>query len=159
MDQRGSLQRILPPLAFHMAASHAAQLIVNLLRQLIERGRISGRPRLQQIGDFSIQGKKYDTPWPLSAHQSACTGEIEISELLKSLSRMEITMKQISMAFTLAAAVLVVGMSPAAKANDKGCTASSLIGTFAYTGTGAITAPPEIAGSVAEVGTDRKSVV
>ena len=62
-------------------------------------------------------------------------------------------MKQISMAFTLAAAVLVVGMSPAAKANDKGCTASSLIGTFAYTGTGAITAPPEIAGSVAEVGT------
>lgn len=66
---------------------------------------------------------------------------------------MEITMKPIGTTFALAAALLALEMSPAAKAAGKGCDASSLIGTFAYTGTGAITAPPEIAGPVAEVGT------
>jgi len=61
-------------------------------------------------------------------------------------------MKHIGTTFTLAAALLALGISPA-KAADKGCNASSLIGTFAYTGIGSITSPPEIAGPIAEVGT------
>ncbi len=61
-------------------------------------------------------------------------------------------MKRIGMTFMVAAVLLALGISPVRGA-DKGCHASSLIGTFAYTGTGSITSPPEIAGAVAEVGT------
>jgi hypothetical protein len=66
--------------------------------------------------------------------------------------RMEITMKRINTTFVLPAVLLALGILPV-KGADKGCSASSLIGTFAYTGTGSITSPPEIAGPVAEVGT------
>ncbi len=57
--------------------------------------------------------------------------------------------------FTMAAATLVLGLMPAAKAADKGCTTASLLGTFGYTSTGSIiTAPvPPIIGPGAEVGT------
>jgi hypothetical protein len=56
--------------------------------------------------------------------------------------------------FALAAvAVLILGRAPAAKAAGKGCTNASLQGTFAYTSTGSIASPPEIAGPIAEVGT------
>jgi hypothetical protein len=44
-------------------------------------------------------------------------------------------------------------LAPAAKADDKGCTNNSLRGTFIFTGTGFITAPPAAAGPFAEVGT------
>jgi len=57
VDQSGGLQRVLPPLAFHVAVSHTAQFIVNLLRQLIERAWIARRPGFQQIGDFRVQEK------------------------------------------------------------------------------------------------------
>jgi hypothetical protein len=54
VDQGGSLKRVVPPFAYHVAASHAAQFIVNLLGQLIERGRIADRPSFEQIGDFRV---------------------------------------------------------------------------------------------------------
>jgi hypothetical protein len=61
-------------------------------------------------------------------------------------------MKRIETTLMVATMVVAAGISPARGA-DKGCSVSSLIGTFAYTGTGTITSPPEIAGPVAEVGT------
>jgi hypothetical protein len=60
----------------------------------------------------------------------------------------------ITKTFTIAAATaLVLGITPTANAADKGCTNLSLQGTFAYTSTGSIASPPEIAGPIAEVGT------
>jgi hypothetical protein len=62
--------------------------------------------------------------------------------------------RTIATAFTMAAiTALALCISPAARANDKGCSTASLQGTFAYTSTGFITAPPEIAGPFAETGT------
>jgi hypothetical protein len=56
--------------------------------------------------------------------------------------------------FTMAAVTaLALGISPAAKADDKGCSNATLRGTFAYTSTGFITAPPAFAGPFAETGT------
>ena len=45
------------------------------------------------------------------------------------------------------------GIAPQAMADDKGCSNTTIQGTFAYTSTGAIAAPPEIAGPFVEVGT------
>ncbi len=53
---------------------------------------------------------------------------------------------------TLAAIALALGLASTAYADDKGCSNTSLHGTFAYTSTGTIVAPPEIAGPIAEVG-------
>ena len=53
----------------------------------------------------------------------------------------------------IAVATLALSFSPTAKASDKGCSNASLDGTYGYTSTGTITAPPNIAGPVAEVGT------
>ncbi|HMD48234.1 MAG TPA: hypothetical protein VKG79_04010 [Bryobacteraceae bacterium] len=56
--------------------------------------------------------------------------------------------------FTITAvATLALSFSPAAKADDKGCSNASLQGTYGYSSVGTITAPPDIAGPVAEVGT------
>jgi hypothetical protein len=68
----------------------------------------------------------------------------------------EILMKHSTIAktFTVAAVTaLALGIAPTAKADDKGCSNASLQGTFAYTSTGTITAPPDIAGPIGEVGT------
>jgi hypothetical protein len=68
----------------------------------------------------------------------------------------EMIMKRSNIAktFTLAAvAALALGMAPAAKADYKGCSNASLHGTFAYTLTETVIAPPSIAGPSAEVGT------
>jgi len=54
---------------------------------------------------------------------------------------------------TAAVTALALAISPAAKAGDKGCSNETLRGTFAYTSTGYITAPPAFAGPFAEVGT------
>ena len=56
--------------------------------------------------------------------------------------------------FTMVAVTaLALGIAPTAKADDKGCSNATLRGTYAYTSTGSIAAPPEIAGPIAEVGT------
>ena len=56
--------------------------------------------------------------------------------------------------FTLAAVTaLAMAIPTTAKAADKGCSNATLRGTYAYTSTGSIAAPPEIAGPIAEVGT------
>lgn len=56
--------------------------------------------------------------------------------------------------FTMAAVItLALAIAPTAKANDKGCSNATLQGTFAYTSTGYITAPPSVAGPFAEAGT------
>ncbi|MBV9768870.1 MAG: hypothetical protein JOZ32_04805 [Bryobacterales bacterium] len=56
--------------------------------------------------------------------------------------------------FAIAAVtVLVLGIAPTAKADNKGCSNATLRGTYAYTSTGTITSPPDLAGPVAEVGT------
>ena len=56
--------------------------------------------------------------------------------------------------FAIAAvAALALQIAPTAKAADKGCSNASLNGTYAYTGTGFITSPPEFAGPFVEVGT------
>jgi len=52
---------------------------------------------------------------------------------------------------TIAAFALAIASS--AKAEDKGCTNATLRGTYAYTSTGSIVAPPPIAGPAVEVGT------
>jgi hypothetical protein len=69
----------------------------------------------------------------------------------------EMIMKcSIARIFTMAAVtVLALGISPTAKADDddKGCSNATLQGTFAYTSTGFITAPPAFAGPFAETGT------
>ena len=49
--------------------------------------------------------------------------------------------------------LLALGMAPAAMADNKGCSNADLKGTWAYTGTGSIVAPPQAAGPFAEVGT------
>jgi hypothetical protein len=56
--------------------------------------------------------------------------------------------------FAIAAGIaLVLSLAPTALADDKGCSNASLHGTFAYTSTGSIAAPPAIAGPFVEVGT------
>ena len=66
-------------------------------------------------------------------------------------------MKHSNVARTLAVALAVValGIAPAAKAADKGCSNASLEGTFAFSSTGYIIAAPipPIIGPYAEVGT------
>jgi len=66
-------------------------------------------------------------------------------------------MKRSTVAKTLTiAAVTALTLSVAPRANaddDKGCSNASLNGTFAFTSSGFITAPPALAGPVAEVGT------
>ena len=60
----------------------------------------------------------------------------------------------IAKTFTMAAVTaLALGISPAAKADDKGCSNATLRGTYAQTGSGVITAPPDQAGPFANVGT------
>lgn len=53
----------------------------------------------------------------------------------------------------VALTALALAISPAAKADDRGCSNVTLRGTFAFTSTGFITAPPEVAGPFAETGT------
>jgi hypothetical protein len=68
----------------------------------------------------------------------------------------EIVMKRSTLTkiFTMAA-VTALGLcfSPAARADDKGCSNNTLRGSFAQSGTGVITAPPDQAGPFANVGT------
>ena len=60
----------------------------------------------------------------------------------------------IARTFTIAAlAALALGIAPAAKADDKGCSNLNLRGAFAYTSTGIIAAPAQVAGPFVEVGT------
>jgi hypothetical protein len=67
----------------------------------------------------------------------------------------EMIMKcSIARTFAMAAvAALALVTAPTAKADDKGCSNTTLGGTFAYTSTGFITAPPSLAGPFAETGT------
>jgi len=68
----------------------------------------------------------------------------------------EMIMKNSAIAKTFALAAvtaLALGIAPAAKADNKGCSNASLTGTFAYTLTETVIAPPAIAGPSAEVGT------
>ena len=65
-------------------------------------------------------------------------------------------MKRSTLAKTLAIAAVTVfalGLAPAAKADDKGCTNATLQGTYSQRGTGVIIAPASIAGPTANVGT------
>jgi hypothetical protein len=69
----------------------------------------------------------------------------------------EMTMKRNTIAKTFAIAAvtaLALGMAPTAKADNKGCSNSSLKGTFAHRASGFVTAPPAMAGPFAGVGTD-----
>lgn len=60
-----------------------------------------------------------------------------------------ISAKNIVIAF---AAALGLSVVQGAQAADKGCSNASLYGTFGYTATGVLTAPPSLAGSFATVG-------
>jgi hypothetical protein len=65
-------------------------------------------------------------------------------------------LKRSAIAKTLAIAavtMLALGVAPAAKADDKGCSNVIVQGTFAYTGTGSIAGPSAAAGPFVEVGT------
>jgi hypothetical protein len=63
-------------------------------------------------------------------------------------------MKRTTIAKTFTAiAVFALAIAPTAKAEDKGCSNNTLRGTYAYTSTGTVVAPPQIAGQAAEVGT------
>ena len=64
-------------------------------------------------------------------------------------------MKRSTIAKTFAIALLnalALGVASTAKAADLGCSNATLKGTFAYTSTGVIVAPADIAGPIAEVG-------
>jgi hypothetical protein len=57
--------------------------------------------------------------------------------------------------FAIAAiTALALGIAPAARANNMGCSNATLKGTFAHIGTGFTTAPPSMAGPLNGVGTD-----
>ena len=62
--------------------------------------------------------------------------------------RKEKIMKHITAKNCAIAVAIALGFSvvPGAKAADKGCSNASLTGTFAYTTTGSILAPPALAG-------------
>ena len=60
-----------------------------------------------------------------------------------------ITAKNIAIAV---AAALGLSLAPGAWAADKGCSNASIYGTFGYTATGVLTAPPSLAGPFATVG-------
>ena len=61
---------------------------------------------------------------------------------------------KIANTFAIAAlTAITLGIAPTAKADSKGCAASSIKGTFAYTATGFITVGPAPVGPFAEVGT------
>ena len=65
-------------------------------------------------------------------------------------------MKHIRLANIFVIAVgtaLALGIAPTAQADNKGCSDATLNGTFVYTNTGFITAPPSLAGPFAGVGT------
>ena len=65
-------------------------------------------------------------------------------------------MKRSTVAKTLtiaAVTVLGLGLAPTAKADGKGCSNATLKGAYSQKGTGVITAPPSIAGPMANVGT------
>jgi hypothetical protein len=63
-------------------------------------------------------------------------------------------MNTIAKTFTMAAlTALVLGIAPAAKADNKGCSNITIKGTFAYKGAGSIVSPPEVAGPLAQVST------
>ena len=65
-------------------------------------------------------------------------------------------MKRITIGKTFAiaaAAALALGLVPAAKADNKGCSNATLKGTFVHTASGFETAPP-MAGPLVGVGTD-----
>jgi len=56
--------------------------------------------------------------------------------------------------FTMAAVTaLALAILPTAKADNKGCSNATLRGSYAQTGSGVITAPPDQAGPFANVGT------
>jgi hypothetical protein len=56
--------------------------------------------------------------------------------------------------FTIAAALtLALAIAPTVQASDKGCSNNTLRGSYAQTGSGVITAPPDQAGPFANVGT------
>ena len=56
--------------------------------------------------------------------------------------------------FTIAAAMtLALAIAPTVQASDKGCSNETLRGSYAQTGSGVITAPPDQAGPFANVGT------
>ena len=54
--------------------------------------------------------------------------------------------------FIAAVTTLAFAVAPSAKAADKGCSNNTLHGSYAQTGTGVITAPPDQAGPFANVG-------
>jgi hypothetical protein len=61
----------------------------------------------------------------------------------------------IAKTFAMAAVTaLALSIATTAKADDKGCSNATLQGTFAYTSTGSITSPPDLAGPIAEVGAE-----
>jgi hypothetical protein len=79
-----------------------------------------------------------------------------ISSQKPNYEEQEMIMKHSTIAktFTVAAVVaLALGITSTAEADDKGCSNASLQGSYGYTSTGTITAPPDIAGPIAEVGT------
>jgi hypothetical protein len=56
--------------------------------------------------------------------------------------------------FSIAAAItFVLAIAPTIQASDKGCSNETLRGSYAQTGSGVITAPPDQAGPFANVGT------
>jgi len=60
----------------------------------------------------------------------------------------------IARTFTIAAVTaLALGIVPTARADDKGCSSATLIGTFGFTSSGFRTAPSTLAGPIAQVGT------
>jgi hypothetical protein len=64
------------------------------------------------------------------------------------------TRTTVAKAFAVAVAIaLTVGVASTAQARDTECSDATLNGTFAYTNTGFITAPPDEAGPFAGVGT------
>jgi hypothetical protein len=69
--------------------------------------------------------------------------------------RKEKILKHITTKNRAIAVAIALGFSvvPGAQAADKGCSDASLTGTFAYTTTGSILAPPALAGPFASVGT------
>jgi hypothetical protein len=81
---------------------------------------------------------------------------LEPAKQIRIIRKRRFLMKRSTIAKTLtmaAVTALALAISPAAKASDKGCTNATLRGSYAQTGSGVITAPPDQAGPFANVGT------
>ncbi len=131
-----------------------------MLRQSRQRSLVPAAPGFQQIRD--LYRARVDGQTSLLAQKditsmAAFAARFRLYQWKGNnlMNAKEIMMKRsFAKTFTVIAVIaLALAIASTAYADDKGCSNATLQGTFAYTSSGSIASPPEIAGPFAEVGT------